>query len=455
MISRIALIRISGFAVLVLLLGMTAGISLSQSDRSAAQRLTVLFTGDDLGNVKSCGCHRDGDLGGVSRRATYVSGLRAAGETVLLVELGDAISGSDRISEIKAATYDEAFRLLKYDAMGFGDAEVRFLGEHKRLPYGPAICANVVDASTGRLIAPAPYVIKTLPTGIRVGIIAVLGDRIIDGTAQTRLGIRILPPAEAVRQYVEKVRASADLVVLLSHTGCQVAEDLAAKVPGIDVILIAHTPVESREMVVHAGGAVLMQVLPGGKQVGKLVLNIGPDRHITASTGEQAPMSPDIPDDRDAAALIAKHDKQVQDYYLGPSGGSSSTPTGEPHVFVSASGCEGCHPAEYAHWMGTDHAKAFDNIKKLNHSSDVECEICHTTGFRSKGGFRSEAATPDLKAVQCESCHGPAVRHVLNPGKEYGTVIQSRCTECHDRAHCPKFDYRDYRNKIAHNMNMK
>ncbi|MCB9528502.1 MAG: cytochrome c family protein [Myxococcales bacterium] len=66
--------------------------------------------------------------------------------------------------------------------------------------------------------------------------------------------------------------------------------------------------------------------------------------------------------------------------------------------YIGAEQCKSCHPAEYAQWKATPHARASAALGP-DERRDARCTGCHAT-----------AAEAGLWGVQCESCHGPG-RH--------------------------------------------
>ena len=75
----------------------------------------------------------------------------------------------------------------------------------------------------------------------------------------------------------------------------------------------------------------------------------------------------------------------------------SSRTTGSQD-FIGARRCKACHPAEYAHWRTTAHARSDQSLSPTERR-DARCAGCHST-----------SVADGLVGVQCESCHG-AGRH--------------------------------------------
>lgn len=389
--------------------------------------------------------------------------LRSQTGDLLLLDVGDVGTGIAEFADVRVKFYEKAYPYLLYDAVGMGEWEVRYLVESGRShPYGasvPLLNANVVDAVTGKLLAGEPYLVKTIPGGLRVGIISVVGDHLIPAELQKRLEIRVIPPQEALREHLSKLRKRSDVVILLSHTQLESARKLASEFPELDVVLSGHP----NYMVVSAdepkaekvGNAIVMHATAGGKSLGKLAIEIGADGKISSFVGEQVPMDNNYADDPEIAKFVEEYNADLAEYNQRMWQGrfaAVSRPDAprDPQPFVTASKCRECHVREFRHWSGTDHARALASLAKDGKANDQDCLACHTTGFGTKGGFESESATPQLANVQCEMCHGTGVRHARNPAKGYGQIMVSTCRVCHDAARSPNFDYKVYLEKVKH-----
>jgi len=125
----------------------------------------------------------------------------------------------------------------------------------------------------------------------------------------------------------------------------------------------------------------------------------------------------------------------------------------EKAEFVGSEKCAQCHADEHARWSKSPHANAFATLEKAKGGAkheDADCQKCHTTGFGETGGFPAGGKT--LQGVGCESCHGPASRHVAEGAERKGTVfaltdkcddcvILQICGSCHDDANDPGFEF--------------
>lgn len=108
--------------------------------------------------------------------------------------------------------------------------------------------------------------------------------------------------------------------------------------------------------------------------------------------------------------------------------------------YVGAEKCGECHADEYESYKANSKkAHSFASIMRMKKFlSDKEfqsCCACHTTGYGKSGGFRSEAETPELKNLGCETCHGPGSLHVeLGDGKNIDKDFsEAMCMACHTK----------------------
>jgi hypothetical protein len=121
----------------------------------------------------------------------------------------------------------------------------------------------------------------------------------------------------------------------------------------------------------------------------------------------------------------------------------------ESKSYVGAEACKGCHEKEHAaftaHSKMSSSFKGIEGRKKgLTGEEITKCYECHTTGYGKPGGFKSEAETPGLKNLGCESCHGPGSSHASssNP-KEIKKHLEIKdCEHCHAQDRVAAFNYK-------------
>ncbi len=84
--------------------------------------------------------------------------------------------------------------------------------------------------------------------------------------------------------------------------------------------------------------------------------------------------------------------------------------------------CGNCHVGHQADWAKTAHASAFENLIAQVPNAAPECFSCHDVTARGNMvGLLGKEAGWDLTSdsvyrdVQCESCHGPGIDHVVTP----------------------------------------
>jgi 2',3'-cyclic-nucleotide 2'-phosphodiesterase (5'-nucleotidase family) len=190
---------------------------------------------------------RAGQVGGFAHLATAVARVRQerGADHVLLLDGGDTFSddllgnltqGAANIQLMNALGYQ--FMALGNHDFDYGTARTRELQQLARFPLRGA---NVLEKATGKPFLGEPTEVFTVG-GVRVGVLALAYHNTAqtgnpDNTRELTFGSGI----EAARRYVPALRARADVVVVLSHQGTKVDELLAREVPGIDLIVGAHS----------------------------------------------------------------------------------------------------------------------------------------------------------------------------------------------------------------------
>ncbi len=107
----------------------------------------------------------------------------------------------------------------------------------------------------------------------------------------------------------------------------------------------------------------------------------------------------------------------------------------EAPYYVGMVKCKNCHPEHVKSYSEWKYSRNFRILEMRGKEHDPECVPCHTTGYGQPGGFVSVEETPHMKNIQCETCHGPASRHVKAPTeKEHQKTLsipKNICTTCH------------------------
>jgi 5'-nucleotidase/UDP-sugar diphosphatase len=220
-------------------------------------------------------------LGGVAYLAGEVDRLRREKPTLLLAA-GDMIQGSNWANLFKGRSSIALMNAMGFDAMVVGNHEFDFGLKvlRKRISQAafPVLGANVLGFPPLK-----PYLIKSVG-GLKLGIIGVVTDT-TPGSTHPRnvVGLKFIPPAAAVKKYLNKVRENSDIVIVLSHQGLAADQALAAAVPGIDVIVGGHSHTRVLKPVM-VGRTLIVQAGAHAEDLGVLDLTVQGGR-VTASHG--------------------------------------------------------------------------------------------------------------------------------------------------------------------------
>jgi 5'-nucleotidase/UDP-sugar diphosphatase len=221
--------------------GCGGGESDTQGRKSAS--VTVIFSSDMLGKIRSCGCAVE-DSGGLGRRATYTEKVREGSREVLVLDAGDAFSLDLSFTKNEAELTMESFSLIGVDVFTPGETEFIFglpflkvVAENAELEL---IAANIVDPSTGLPVFGKQYTVITLKGGLRVAITGVLDETIKFPAYIDNSDFSVVPAEETLRKVIPLMKRDADFLVLLSHMGLDRTRDLLGRVKDFDIAVTGH-----------------------------------------------------------------------------------------------------------------------------------------------------------------------------------------------------------------------
>lgn len=210
---------------------------------------------------------------------------RARNEAMLLFDVGDFL---DRVHPITEATRGKAnvdlLNDLGYDAVTIGNNEGITLDHddldtlYERARF-PVVVANLFRRDGVRPPWALPYAVVPVGETFRIGLV---GATAPFSHFYESLGWSIAPPFEALQAAVAEVKQQADCIVVLSHLGVNDDEKMAAEIPGIDVILGAHTHhlfPEGKQV----NGALLCAAGKYGQYIGVVKLEVEDGRLMRAS----------------------------------------------------------------------------------------------------------------------------------------------------------------------------
>ena len=234
----------------------------------------------------------------MTRRATKIAEERAKGDALLVLDAGDSLVGDqDPARKTQGETSVAAMNLMDYDAMALGPNELALGLSVLRQRIAEAefavLSADAVLSDTGELVA-VPYTLRAFD-GYQVAIIGLSGGGGVPG-------ILILDPLETAQNVVAQVMPLADVIILLSHAGTSIDQQIAENVPGIDLIISGGkfelaTPWRSEKtgtLILHADEA-----SPGhaGRRLGIARLTFDTQGQLVEQAWQRLDLSQDIPED--------------------------------------------------------------------------------------------------------------------------------------------------------------
>ena len=353
----------------------------------------------------------------------------------------------------------QAMEEMDYDAANLGWLDP-FLPARMLLGFDagtsfPFLSANIRDDAGERPFA--PWTIREYE-GFRVGLFGLVSTRMPGVPGSSQRNFKISDHLLAAKEAIRELREKCDIVIALTSLGLADDEILARSVSGIDVILGGL----DRRVLYQArteNGTIIVQAGSKGMRLGRLDLEFtagqrggwtqkkGPGGKRTF-TWSLVSLAGTIPDEPRIADMLATYRETLKQKKIALQVSQPPQPTSP---YVGAAVCRECHPDEFSEWVRGPHAGAFSTLVEKNQDGNPDCLRCHVTAFGIPGGYRP-GGKPDLRAVQCEACHGPGRRHRASPSS--AILIQSElsedaCRRCHNPENSPEFEFGAYLRKLS------
>lgn len=274
---------------IVLLLTMLVSVLGMQLPAAAAEgdvTITIFHTNDMHGRLLST--FKNSVLSQIG--ADYVASIKKSVPNSLLVDAGDAVQGLPFASVSKGADVIRLMNAVGYDGMILGNHEFDYgktqAMSNAKLASFPVVSANTLDS--GNLFLKdvngnnGEYFIKTV-NGIKVGFFGITTPETAYKTNPSNLpGISFADPVTTATAEVAKLKAAgAQVIVGIFHVGGTETDDIATKVPGINVIIDGHSHAVDN----HTTGTTLIaQTGSASANVGKVELTVNAAGTVTAAT---------------------------------------------------------------------------------------------------------------------------------------------------------------------------
>ena len=310
------------FLASVAALGLTAGMA------AAEYKLTILHTNDFHARFEPiskydgpCSSEDNADgkcFGGSGRLVTAITQARSRTNNSILVDGGDQFQGTLFYTYYKGALAAEMMNKMGYDAMTVGNHE---------FDDGPEVLKGFMDALNFPIlmsnadVSGEPLLAGKLAKsaviergGEKLGLIG-LTPQDTDELASPGPNIIFTDPVQAVQGEVDKLTAEGvNKIIVLSHSGYVVDQEVAAGTTGVDVIVGGHSNTLLSNTNERAQGAyptmvgntAIVQAYAYGKFLGELNVTFDDAGEISSATGEPLVMDAAMGEDDATVARVAE-----------------------------------------------------------------------------------------------------------------------------------------------------
>ncbi len=401
----------------------------------------------------------------MARWAAYLKRERQQSREHHLALAGGDFFGPGGVDERpKGEAVLRAVHLMDFDAFTLGEMDFAYgLAPIREALEDPAlVTTNLTWAGSGKLLGPPMRVLRFrgLPAAgesgrtFRVAVLALMDERlqpVVDGFLKgAARQVKVLPAQATLREWLPRARARADFVVVLAHLASTPASSLAEAVPGVQLIVAGHAMEEVIEPGLHVQSTWIVANGDRGRYVGEIGFRRDGAQWVRTGARQVFLDSKMTPEDT-AMKQFVERSKLAMEIRRN----ALPSTDGEMPRWATLQTCMSCHQEQTTRWAGSPHAQAYHTLVSKNEQKREECLRCHVLGLGTAGGFNPADPKPNVMHVQCESCHGPGVRHSLAAAADRKKTIVGHpgervCRSCHPPRGDPTFDYATAVARIKH-----
>ena len=437
-------------------------------------RVALVITGQQNGYLEPCGCAGlDRMKGGLSRRYSFIKGLRDKGWPVIALDVGGMCNSFGKQAELKFHTTASALRAMGYNAIALGKAELGFpaadiLSEIVNADGTPGMFVSA-NVSVFERDAGMPPTYKILQAnGLKLGITSVLCKSAQNFSQNDE--ILLSPTKESLNKVTPILKEKSDIRILLSHGTVEEALAIAKDYPDFQVIVTAGgNPEPPSKPVILPSGQYIITV--GQKGMCSIVLGFFEKGVLKY---QRVPHDSRFEQSDVVRQMMQSYQDQLKELWLDGLGIRPVPQTDQTRgANVGPKKCQTCHEYQYDVWKKSKHAHAFKSLEdaKPARDFDPECVCCHVVGwhrhlyFPYQKGYIKPGEDDHLKNVSCEACHGPGEAHIAAESSsnvenqkaqrekmhiDLKYAKEKMCGDCHDLDNSPNFDPDKYWELIKH-----
>ncbi|MEM9578016.1 MAG: bifunctional metallophosphatase/5'-nucleotidase [Pseudomonadota bacterium] len=314
----------------------TAMLAGSTSIASADYTLHILHTNDMHSRIESINrfdstCNAEGEaegkcFGGIARVKTALDQKRAdlSGQNVLVLDAGDPFQGSLFYSTYKGAAEAEFMEKIGYDAMAVGNHEFddgpKGLADFIEKVSFPVVSGNLDLEGEPLLAGKVEKHVVIEVGGRKVGIVSALATDTVE-TSSPGENVIFQDEVEALQADVAALEAEGvDIIIALNHVGLPRDLEIAAAVPGIDVVIGGHShtlmsndDAETPAYPTLVDGRPVAQAYAYTKYLGHLAVDFDDAGAVTGASGDPMLLDASVTPDEAFIARISEMGAPIEE----------------------------------------------------------------------------------------------------------------------------------------------